>query len=177
MKKTINAEKEELKFKKFLKISSFRYIIFAILLCIGYLFVQSGVNGISTRPAKIAFDKAFSFYLAGDCDNYVKAYNVSFSDQFIKEYGDSDWPNDATVEKLTEKADNCKNNNGSILNVKIKVISREKFSDTAFIKAEMTVVNSKGVHHVIPQNFVMKEIDHKWFIDVYCDTENDDKCK
>lgn len=161
-------------FKRYYKL----VIIFGaglIIFCLSSYFY----NNVSTMPAKRAFNKAFNYYLTGDCDNYSKSYNVSFSEKFLRDYGDTDWVGDATYGKLEEKINTCMENNNekSVLDVKIKTISREKFSDTAFIQAEITNVNHSGVHHIYPQSFIMKKISNKWFLNTYCDTEKDSACK
>lgn len=155
----------------------YKFIILLFVLAMGFLLTCSIYNGISTGPAKKAFDRAFNFFLAGDCDKYSKSYHVSFSEKFLNNYGDTDWPGDATYQKQEGIANKCRENKGDILDVRVKKITREKFSDTAFIQAEVTTVNKAGVHHIIPRNFVMKKFYNKWLIDTYCDTENDKECK
>ncbi len=134
-------------------------------------------NGISTEPVRLSFNKAWGYFLVGDCDKYSESYNVSFDEKFLEKFGDTDWPGDATYQKKSTLAENCKENHKKAFDIKIKKVSRENFSDTAFIQADFTTVNDNGVHHNVPTSLVMKKIDGKWFLNAYCDTENDSDCK
>ena len=162
--------------EKFFSINKTTKIIVIVFLVLGGFYYY---NNISTAPIRKAFDKIFSYYLTGDCDKYSKSYNVSFSEEFINKFGDTDWLSDAIYQKQGGIANKCQNNikGGKVLDVKIKEIIKENFSDTAFVQAEITAVNENGVHHIIPQSFIMKKISDSWFMSVYCDTENDQECK
>lgn len=161
-----------------LKISNLlrkHYKLFTLILVlfIGSIYIYGGV---SKEPIKNAFNKAFKYYLTGDCEKFSESFNVSFSKEFLDKYGDTDWLGDAQYQKLSGIVDKCKENR-NIFEVKIRNISRESFSDTAFVQIEYTEVNDNGVHHKYPGDLIMKKFGDKWFIDVYCDTKNDAECK
>lgn len=161
--------------KKFFS-SDKRWLIAAIICVVVIWFGFYCYSNISTAPVRKAFDNAFIYYLTGDCDKYSQLYNVSFSKEFLDKY-DYEWQAEASYQKREAKADKCREKTGHFLDVKIKNVSREKFSDTAFIQAEVITVNDSGVHHIVPQSFVMKKIGNNWLINVFCDTESDLDCK
>ena len=163
---------------KFLKKNK-KIVIFLIILFFGCIIYRFSYSSTSSYPTQKSFNKAFQYFLSGDCEKYADAYNIAFQDDFLAEYGDTDWPIDAIYQKRNSIAQNCRKavSQHNILDVKIKNISREKFSDTAFIQTEITTVNNGGVHHIIPENFVMKNINDKWMLNIYCDTERDSDCK
>lgn len=147
------------------------FIGICFLLVIGYIFNTF----VSINVVKKDFYKIFNYYFTGDCEKYAQLNNISFSDSFMKKFGDTDWPREATLQKRLSLENDCKNS--KYKNIVITKISKEKFSDTAFIQADLTVGASKGQSYVISKNFVMKYVSNHWLIDVWCDTEKDIDCK
>lgn len=149
-------------------------LIVATLICC--LVINYFYQNLSSGPVKNSFNRIMNYYLTGDCDKFASSFYVSFSQDFLDKYGDTDWVLDATYQKQSGIADRCRANR-SIIDVYIKNISRQKFSNTAFVLAGDVTVNNNGVPHTYPQSFVMKNVNGEWEIDTYCDTNNDPECK